>query len=283
MKTKKRKQLYCPSRDHQHHYRYGNETEVSSFLPRNDDDGNEDTKTTKDNSPVSILDVITGEVLQTAICDFLVPDEIVALLHVNEIFDSYEQLRMTYCKLHGTRLDRSYEDDVERKQRQNNVCDDDDDRNDSNADVEFLIWAEENQKFILADQSTLRIDTDCNFIDDEKPSSLYPDCEECRMARFYLKKKCRICKDFQHYTYFNGTTRCAGKCQTSGCEACLSYMCQDRNCTKSGLCYCETCFDGFYCGYCEQEYHNACVPSTKCGECNTVVYCNTCTASGHNE
>ena len=256
-----------------------------------------------------ILNLVTGELLSTVMCSqFLLPEDIASLLQIDEIFDSHEQLRSSYCRLHGTKFDDTYEDTAERRHRNcrndtsssttnhdndgnycgnnnNNKNDDDDGGNDD--DVSFLVHALEQQKFILADPtsvSSLRTttvdDDDKTSIDkNQKPPSLSPDCLDCRMARFFSKKKCPCCSIFFHHKCFDDSQACEGKCKKVICEDCGGNSCDEKDCDDTGI-QCEKCFDGFYCEHCDAQFHNKCVQSDECTECGTK-YCRHCVAPGY--
>lgn len=271
------------------------------------DDGNiiqpESSPTTDKNQLLPpILNLVTGELLSTVMCSqFLLPEDIASLLQIDEIFDSHEQLRSSYCSLHGTKFDDTYEDTVERRygNYQNDTSptpnyDDDGNycgiinKNDDggNDDVSFLIHALEQQKFILADPTSVSSVFTTTMNDDDKPSietsqkppSLSPDCLDCRMARFFSKKKCPCCDIFLHHNLFDESPACEGKCKKLICEDCGGNSCDEIDCDDTGI-QCDKCFDGFYCECCDGEFHNKCVQSDKCTECE-IIYCRRCVDIG---
>ncbi|OEU12694.1 hypothetical protein FRACYDRAFT_219453, partial [Fragilariopsis cylindrus CCMP1102] len=170
-----------------------------------------------------IFNLITGEIFETLICSrFLLPEDIASLLQVDGIFNSYMQLRKSYCKIHGTKLDLTYEDDWDRNHhRHNRHCEDSHNNetmiranDNNNNDVEFLIWSLKQQAFISAAPSPKYGNvSNVNVVDDDnaEPQSLCPDCLDCRMARFNSEKKCPCCKEFIFHKSIN--TACGGKCQ----------------------------------------------------------------------
>ena len=258
-----------------------------------------------------ILNSVTGEVFSTVICSqFLLPEDIAALLQVDEIFNVHEQLRTRYCKLHGTKFDETYEDAVERRRsscyrrlgnRQhetaatttpsrnvdgkcggdnNSQYDDEDDIN----DLSFLIHALEQQKFILADplSSSSRIivnDEECSNDDDNKLPSLSPNCLICRMARYHSKKKCPCCDTFVHHKLFHESSVCEGSCKKTVCDNCGWNSCDEQNCHDNGI-YCKNCFDGFRCEICSSQYHNACAQLETCNACG-INSCRHCVDNGY--
>jgi hypothetical protein len=203
------------------------------------------------------------------------------------------QLRKSYCKIHGTKLDLTYEDCLDRNYHRNNrhsedIHDDEtmiraDDIN--NNDVQFLIWSLEQQAFISAAPSVkygnggnVNVDDDDDDDDDDdEPPSLCPDCLDCRMARFNSEKKCPCCKEFIFHKNVN--TACWGKCQKIVCANCGSYSCEADHCHNKKL-HCSTCFDGFWCESCDRELHEICDPSSRCGECSQR-FCFSCTFAGY--
>lgn len=236
-----------------------------------------------------MFNLITGEIFETLICSrFLLPEDIASLLQVDGIFNSYMQLRKSYCKIHGTKLDLTYEDDWDRNHhRHNRHCEDihNDETmiraNDiNNNDVQFLIWSLKQQAFISAAPS-LKYDNvgNVNVVDDDndEPQSLCPDCLDCRMARFNSEKKCPCCKEFIFHKNIN--IACGGKCQKIVCENCGSYSCEADQCGDKKL-HCSTCFDGYWCECCDRELHEICEPSSRCGECSQR-FCCSCTFAGY--
>jgi hypothetical protein len=244
---------------------------LKNFSPRE-----KETMTTmrKPHSHHNILNLITGEVFETLICSrFLLPEDIASLLQVDGIFNSYTELRKSYCKIHGTKLDLTYEDYLNRNYHRNHRANES-----NNNDVQFLIWSLEQQAFISAAPS-LKYGNggNVNDIGDDEPPSLCPDCLDCRMARFESKKKCPCCNYFIFHEWVN--TTCEGKCQKIVCESCGSYSCQADDCDNKKP-HCGTCFDGYYCEPCNRDFHENCRTSSECGECSRR-FCFDCTLSGY--
>jgi hypothetical protein len=248
----------------------------------------------------SIMKSITGEIFDILICSqYLLPEDIVSLLQVDKISDSNKQLRQRYCRIHGTKLDLTYEDYCldhhhhhHHHHHHDNHDDDDDDDIETticaNNDVRFLIWFLEQHAFISATPS-LENDNggDSNSDDDDddgygnnndndsvnnEPPSLCPDCLDCRMARFNSEKKCPCCNKFLFHTLIDN--KCEGELQQIVCEECSVNDCNAEDCHIKT--HCANCFEGYYCDVCCNGFHEKCEgPSCKCGVCDKA-FCREC-------
>jgi hypothetical protein len=166
------------------------------------------TTTTTTTTPFPITKYISGQVFDHLICSrFLLPADMISLLQVNGISESFPQLSQRYCKIHGVKLDLTYEDYVEHHCHRPRDQDRDSSSSSSSSsssptgadnDARFLLWCLEQQAFILAATATARTD-DTDIAVDDEPPSLSPDCLDCRMARFHNKKRCPCCNDFEYY------------------------------------------------------------------------------------
>ena len=250
-----------------------------------------------------------GEVLETLISsDFLTAEDIVAVLQVHELSDAYQHLRERYCSIHGTKLDRTYEDFMETFQHHYQPRDRNSSSSSSNSgtasnndnsagsgngsssatitddhNIRFLIWGLQQQHFL----STVPKQNDDNEDEDEDdeddaspPLSLCPDCLDCRMARFHEKKKCQSCNKFEDYRdiYTCGGPDCRTKTACSTCHHGSGHRCTAHgdDCPDQKNKYCLDCFDGYFCTECDSSYHTKCMPpSATCHVCDEGI-CKDC-------
>jgi hypothetical protein len=277
---------------HQHHH-HGCRSKSSDGHGHGHGDNDNDKNQLSPSSRTSILKMMTAEVFDTLICSqFLLPEDIASLLQVDEIFDSYQHLRKSYCKIHGTKLDLTYEDYFmdcnyprhRHRHRREDIINNDNELmirgndNDNDNDVRFLIWSLEQQAFISAapdsssssssssasSSASASASANDNTNSNEKPPSHSPDCLDCRMARFHSKKKCPCCTQFLFHERVN--TTCTGKCEKIVCEDCGCHSCMAEDCHNNKT-HCTSCFEGYTCRWCYQEFHEECVPSSECFEC----------------
>ena len=250
---------------------------------------------------------IMGEVLETLISsEFLTAEDIVAVLQVHELSDAYQHLRERYCSIHGTKLDRTYEDFMETFQHhyqprdrnsssKNRGSSSDDDNGASSGNggssatitddhnIRFLIWGLQQQHFLstVPKQNDDNEDEDDNDEDEDSlPLSLCPDCLDCRMARFHEKKKCPSCNKFEDYRdiYTCGGPDCRTKTACSTCHHGSGHRCTAHgdDCPDQKNKYCLDCFDGYYCIGCDSSYHTKCMPpSATCHVCDEGI-CKNC-------
>jgi hypothetical protein len=241
--------------------------------------------------PIRITNYIGGEIFESLICSrFLDSDDMISLLQINGIIKSFPQIRQRYCKIHGTKLDLTYEDYSERRhhhqqqQERNRDPDSDRDNNDgtmnttttttniadNNNDARFFSWWLEHQAFISADNNG------------EELPSISPDCIDCRMARFHHEKKCPCCKTFWNH---EDIVTCAGQCQKTACaDACHDGIsqcaCNKEDCHNDGM-FCSDCFTGYFCEPCETMYDKKCMPPRVCdGDACGDLICNGCADEG---
>jgi hypothetical protein len=233
--------------------------------------------------PFPITKYISGQVFNHLICSrFLVPADMISLLQVNGITNSFPQLSQRYCKIHGVKLDLTYEDYAEhnRHRHRDRGQDQDQDNDDSTGaddDIRFLLWCLEQQAFISAATATTKTD-DTDIAVDGKPPSFSPDCLDCRMARFHNKKRCPCCNDFEIYDdiFTCGNLACETKTACEDCHEGRS-ICNKKGCHDDNS-YCIVCFDGCFCETCDNDYHTKCMPSSTCHEC-LFTSCLECTGN----
>ena len=251
-----------------------------------------------------------GKVIETLLSsEFLAPEDIVALLQVQEISDD-SNIRHRYCSIHGIKLDITYEDIAEHYSSRTNTTtttDNDDDDDDTpttttttttttaaaatatgttaDQDMEFLMWTLHQQHFILAAPYTGKnedVDNEDDEDDDdddiELPPSLHPDCINCRKAKFEGKRMCPSCHTFEDY---RDIYTCHGLCKKTACFDCHDGVqsCSMPDCDNKKSNYCSDCFQGYYCDTCSSSYHTRCRPSSSCEGCHDHI-CNTCVDNG---
>ena len=246
--------------------------------------------------PIRITNYIGGEIFESLICSrYLDSDDMISLLQINGIIESFPQICQRYCAVHGTKLDLTYEDYSERRrhhqqqrrhhqQQQERDRDPDSDRannnntidvavaaatTDNDNDVRFFLWWLEQQAFISAGNN------------EEELPSRSPDCFDCRMARFHQKKKCPCCND---YVYYEEIFTCEGQCQKTACtvnKGMSQCGCIKADCPSDGL-FCFDCFKGYYCEPCGEEYNSRCMPPRVCeGDICGDHICNGCADADH--
>ena len=246
--------------------------------------------------PIRITNYIGGEIFESLICSrYLDSDDMISLLQINGIIESFPQICQRYCAVHGTKLDLTYEDYSERRrhhqqqrrhhqQQQERDRDPDSDRannnntidvavaaatTDNDNDARFFSWWLEQQAFISADNN------------EEELPSRSPDCFDCRMARFHQKKKCPCCND---YVYYEEIFTCEGQCQKTACtvnKGMSQCGCIKADCPSDGL-FCFDCFKGYYCEPCGEEYNSRCMPPRVCeGDICGDHICNGCADADH--
>jgi hypothetical protein len=211
-------------------------------------------------TPFPITKYISGQVFNHLICSrFLVPADMISLLQVNGISDSFPQLGQRYCKIHGVKLDLTYEDYAEHHRHRHRDRDQDqdqdiDDSTGADNDVRFLMWCLEQQAFISAATATTKTH-DTDVLVDGEPPSFSPDCLDCRMARFHNKKRCPCCNDFEVYDDICTCGNLACKTKTA-CVDCHEgrCLCNKEDCHENDS-YCAVCFKGYFCESCDNDYH----------------------------
>ena len=278
------------------------------------------------NINININIIMGNDIFDSVICShFLESDDMIALLQVEDTCSSEStcrpQLRQRYCTIHGTKLDFTYEDGIERRryhqkeqaQTQDRNRNRDNKNNNSNSnsngnntdndndDLQFFSWCLEQQAFISAtkNNSNTNNDSEEGAGEDEGEEatlpSLLPDCLDCRMTRFHQKKKCAWCDEFEHR---DDMFTCAGKKCGGAKTACVdchegSWSCNQKNCKEeekdeinngTALYYCGDCFFdiGYYCQSCMTEYHTNCMSSLACQECGEHV-CKECRDAGEDD
>jgi hypothetical protein len=182
------------------------------------------------------------------IFSFLDHPSVVALLKVQPIQSKY-RLSDAFCVEHGTRLDRHISDMA--RECFSNVRE---------------RYSGENPNVIA--------------------TSIQPECEDCRMARYHGMIRCPSCNDFAHHFDICGDCDAGPYCLGCGPEQVGMFYCEgcdDR--------VCQTCREKIVCGNCDDETPNClacaktflinCVSRDEylCGSCHDSA----CACSGCNK